>query len=31
MLVEFIGNFEEDMIKFVDYLDEEKHLVDIEV
>ena len=31
MLVEFTGNFEEDMIKFVDYLDEKKHLVDIEV
>lgn len=31
MYVKFIGNFEEDTKKFVDYLEEKRHLVDIEV
>ena len=31
MLVKFAGDFEEDIIRFVDYLDEKKNLVDIEV
>jgi hypothetical protein len=31
MCVKFTGNFEEDMISFVDYIEEKKHLVDIEV
>ena len=31
MLVEFTGSFGNDMIIFTDYMDEKKHLVDIEV
>ncbi len=31
IFVEFTGNFRNDMIIFTDYLDEKKHLVDIEV
>ncbi len=31
MCVKFTGNFEEDMIRFVAYIEEKKHLVDIEV
>ena len=31
MCVKFTGNFGEDMIRFVDYIEEKKHLVDIEV
>ncbi len=31
MFVEFTGNFGNDMIVFTDYLDEKKHLIDIEI